>query len=89
MELNMEEIINKYSKLLLKDINTENMKKIIEFLKEKNCTFIEDILTDYLDLFSIEYHIFCKKYEEINKRYDNNFLECANNNLDLLEEFFN
>lgn len=83
-----EEIFSKFEPEILKKIDKENMKKILCFLKERNMDCIEDILTDYFDLFLIEYNLFLTKYEELNKKYNSKLAECISCNLSILEEFF-
>ena len=85
---NIEEIKKKYAKSVIKNLNKENFYKIINFLKSSNCDFIEDIISDYLDLFNIDYSEFIKKYNKLNKKYDNNFLNMASEDMNLLEEFY-
>ena len=84
----MDKIINKYSNSVLKNLNKDNINNIIFFLKKENCNYIEDLLEDYLDLFIIDYQEFVEKYNELNKKYDNNYLYLVSKNMDLLEEFF-
>lgn len=85
----IEEIKKKYAKSVIKNLNRENFYKIINFLESNNCDFIEDIVSDYLDLFNIEYVEFVKKYNKLNEKYSNNFLQKASEDMDLLEEFYN
>lgn len=84
----IEEILEKYSGTTLNNLNEENMKKIIAFLIEKNCDYIEDLLEDYLDLFTIEYDVFVAKFNKLNDQYANNFLQLASEDMNLLEDFF-
>ena len=39
----------------------------VDMLNDNNCDYIEDILSDYLDLFTIDYDEFVNKYNIINK----------------------
>ena len=84
----IDEIIDKYSDSVLNNISRENMKKIINFLKKENCDFIEDIIEDYLDLFTFEYEEFVDKYNKLNTKYNNNLLELASSDMNILEEFY-
>ena len=84
----MPEIIEKYSKSVINNLNNENILKIGNFLEKENCNFIEDILEDYLDIFTIEYEIFVKKYNDLNEKYNNNLLNEINNDMNILEKFF-
>ena len=85
---NIEEIKKKYAKSVIKNLNKENFYKIINFLESSNCDFIEDIISDYLDLFNIDYSEFIKRYNKLNKKYDNNFWNMASEDMNLLEEFY-
>lgn len=84
----IDEIIDKYSDSILNNLSRENMKKIINFLKKENCEFIEDIIEDYLDLFTFEYEEFIDKYNKLNTKYNNNLLELASSDMNILEEFY-
>lgn len=83
------EIKKKYSKSVIKNLNKENFYKILNFLIENECDYIEDIVSDYLDLFNFEYEDFIKKYDKLNQKYNNNFLNMASEDMNLLEEFYN
>ena len=85
----IEEIKKKYAKSVIKNLNRENFYKVINFLESNNCDFIEDIVSDYLDLFNIEYVEFVKRYNKLNEKYSNNFLQKASEDMNLLEEFYN
>ena len=85
----IEEIKKTYAKSVIKNLNRENFYKIINFLESNNCDFIEDIVSDYLDLFNIEYVEFVKRYNKLNEKYSNNFLQKASEDMNLLEEFYN
>lgn len=84
----MMEIIKKYTNETIKNLNKNNVIRIINFLKLEKCDFIEDILEDYLDLFTIEYSEFVKKYNILNKKYNFNLLNEVSSDMNILEEFF-
>lgn len=84
----MNEIIEKYTNAIIRNLNKDNMLMIIDFLKLKKCDFIEDILEDYLDLFTIEYSEFVNKYNELNKKYNFNLLNEVSLDMNILGEFF-
>lgn len=84
----MEEILDKYNIEMISKLDKGNINKIIDFLVQNNCDFIEDIISDYLDLFSIDYDEFVNKYNILNKKYNNEFLIKASEDMNLLEEFF-
>lgn len=80
--------IDKYTQTTLKNLNEYNMHKIIDFLQNEKCNYIEDIITDYLDLFTIDYDEFISKYVKINGKYNGNFLSLAAEDMNLFEEIF-
>lgn len=80
--------MEKYSEDVIKDLNKDNINKIIEFLRNNNCNYIESIISDYLDLFTIDYEVFVTKYKYLNEKYQNKFLVKASENMNLFEEFF-
>lgn len=85
---NIDEILDKYTNSVIKNLNRDNMNKIIEFLSKKNCDFIETIIEDYLDLFTIDFLEFQKKYESLNKKYNNKYLSLVSEDMNYLEEMF-
>ena len=88
MKEKINEILNKYENNVIKNINKENFVKIITFLKQKRCDFIDEIIEDYLDLFSFEYDEFVYKYNELEKKYGNNLLNEIKDDMNILEEFY-
>ena len=80
---------NKFEDDVFKNIDIDNMSKIIKFLSDNGCNYIDELLSDYLDLFLIEYKEFIDKYNKLNIKYNNNFLEEASIDMNILEEFYN
>ena len=85
----MNDIIDKYNLSVIKNIDKANMIKIISFLEKENCYYIDDIIEDYLDLFTIDIEKFILIYNILNKKYDNKFLEYAAFDMNLFEKFYN
>ena len=85
----MNDIIDKYNLSVIKNIDKENMIKIISFLEKEDCYYIDDIIEDYLDLFTINIEKFILIYNILNKKYDNSFLEYASFDMNLFEKFYN
>ena len=85
----MDEVLEKYSNTTLNNLDIENIKKIIQFLKDNNCDYIDDIIEDYLDIFIIDYDLFVNKFNKLNQKYNNNFLNMASEDMNLFEELFN
>ena len=85
----MDDIFEKYNKSVLDNLYKDNMLKILDFLKDEKCDYIEELIDDYLDLFTIDYDDFVNKYNKLNKKYDNKLLEFVSEDMNILEEFFN
>ena len=83
------EIKKKYASSVLKNLNKDNFYKICKFLLEEKCDFVDDIVSDYLDLFNFDYNEFVKKYKKLNEKYNGQFLVKASEDMNLLEEFYN
>lgn len=84
----MKEVLGKYSNSVVKNFNKENSLKILEFLNNNSCDFMDDVCENYLDLLGFDYEVFKYKYNKLNKKYDNKFLSLAGDDMNLLEEFY-
>ena len=81
-------MIEKYSEDVFKNINKDNMNKIIKFLNDNNCDYIEELLEDYWDIFTIDYNDFVNKFNKLNEKYNNNYINLISEDMNLLEELF-
>jgi len=79
----------KYESDVIRNIDKDNMNKIIDFLSSKNCSYIGELLEDYLDIFTFDYEEFVSKFDLLNKKYNNNLIEEVSNDMNILEEFYN
>ncbi|MBO4293628.1 MAG: hypothetical protein J5881_04520 [Clostridia bacterium] len=86
--IDVKEIKSKFEKNMIDNMERENAQKILIFLANQKCNFIEDIVTDYLDLFAFDYNEFVNKYENLNNKYNGAFLEKTSEDMNLLEEFY-
>lgn len=86
--INIDEIFSKYEDDVVKNIDKDNMLKIIYFLEEESCDFIDELLENYLDLFTFDYDEFVSKYNKLNNKYNNSYLNMINTDMNLLEEFY-
>lgn len=84
--MNIREIIDKYEMSVLKNIDKDNMIKIITFLQENKVIYIEDIIENYLDIFTIPYDEFIEKFSKLNKKYNNELVNMLNDDVNVLEE---
>ena len=85
----MDSILEKFDSNLISKIDKENADKIILFLFNEKCEYIEDIITDYIDIFTIDYDTFVKKFDKLNQKHNGYFLKKAGEDMNMLEELFN
>ena len=45
--------ISKYEDSVIKNLNKDNINRIIAFLLSKGCDYVEELLEDYLDIFRL------------------------------------
>ena len=80
--------LNKYDNSVLNNFDKNNTMKIINFLKENNCSYIDELLEDYLDIFTFEYEEFVNKFNKLNNKYNNKLIQEISNDMNILEEFY-
>ena len=71
----MNNLFNQYEKDLFLNLDKDNYKKILDFLYIEVPEYTEDIVTNYLDLFLINYEEFKNKYNKLKDKYGINFLK--------------
>ena len=81
-------ILEKYSNTTLNNLELDNINEIIDFLYKEKCNYIDDLLDDYLDIFTIPYDIFINRYNKLNQKYNKEYLKLASKDMNLLEELF-
>jgi len=87
MGVNWEEVCEKFEPEVIKGLDSENVIKIVLFLEEKKINFIEDMLTDYLDLFLIPIEEFVVKYNKLDKIHNHSLKEVLEEDFSILERF--
>ena len=85
-EFNYNLTLETYNEDFLNSIDKINFIEIYELLKEKNITCIEDIIVNYLELFTCDKTILEKRIDKLINTLGNNYNELINNNLSLLNE---
>ena len=80
--------LDKYDSELFHNIDIENLGKIVKFLLEKNCNYIDELLDEYLDILTFDYEDFVKKFDKINQKYDGKLIEKISEDMNILEEFY-
>lgn len=87
--MNVNEIFETYSQDVITNLQKDNIKKIAKLLLEEKCNYCQELLENYLDLFTIDYEEFKTKYNKLNIKYNNQFLNYASKDMNLFEEFYN
>lgn len=82
----MNNLFNQYEKDLFLNLDKDNYKKILDFLYIEVPEYTEDIITNYLDLFLINYEEFKDKYNKLKDKYGINFLK---EDISILEQIYN
>ncbi len=82
----MNNLFNQYEKDLFLNLDKDNYKKILDFLYIEVPEYTEDIVTNYLDLFLINYEEFKNKYNKLKDKYGINFLK---EDISILEQIYN
>ena len=86
MNERVEEILNKYEPSVLKNIDENNMNKIIEYLLTEKVDYIDELLMEYLDIFLINIEEFKRRFNALKNKYGNNLVELIKEDLNILEE---
>lgn len=81
----MNNLFNQYEKDLFLNLDKDNYKKILDFLYIEVPEYTEDIVTNYLDLFLINYEEFKDKYNKLKAKYGVNFLK---EDISILEQIY-
>jgi len=82
----IKELEEKFESDIFKNIDPDNFIKIVYFLKDEGIDYVKEIVCDYLDLFTIDYEEFVKKYNNLKKKYGINFTNVLSKDLSILEE---
>ena len=80
--------LNKYENSVIKNIDKDNINKIISFLTSKGCDYVEELLEDYLDIFTFEYDEFVIKFNKLDDEYNHNLINEIRDDMNILEEFY-
>lgn len=83
----LDEIFSKYENEFIKCLDKENIINIINFLQSENVDYIDELLTNYLELFLIEYEEFKNRFNKLKNTYGNDLVEKIADDLTILEEF--
>ncbi len=85
-EESIDNLYDTFEESVLKKLDEENIKKIIAYLQDNKIEIILDMLTNYIDLFILDYQEFVKRFNKLKEKYGINLNELLNYKLDILEE---
>lgn len=80
--------INKYEDSVIKNIDKDNMNKIISFLLSSGCDYVEELIEDYLDIFTFKYDEFIIRFNKLNDKYNYNLIDKVREDMNILEELY-
>ena len=80
--------ISKYEKSVIKNLDKDNVDKILSFLSLNGCDYIEELLENYLDIFAFEYNEFVIRFNKLNDKYNHNLINEIKDDMNILEELY-
>ncbi len=80
--------INKYEDSVIKSIDEENIGKIVSFLSSNGCDYVEELLEDYLDIFTFGYDEFVVRFNKLDDKYNHNLINEIRDDMNILEELY-
>ena len=80
--------ISKYEESVIKNLDKDNVDKILSFLSLSGCDYIEELLEDYLDIFTFEYDEFVIRFNKLNDKYNHNLINEIKDDMNILEELY-
>ena len=80
--------ISKYEESVVKNLDKDNVDKILSFLSSNGCDYVEELLEDYLDIFTFEYDEFVIKFNKLDDEYNHNLINEIRNDMNILEKLY-
>ena len=80
--------ISKYEESVIKNLDKDNVDKILSFLSLNGCDYIEELLENYLDIFTFEYNEFVIRFNKLNDKYNHNLINEIKDDMNILEELY-
>ena len=80
--------ISKYEESVIKNLDKDNVDKILSFLSLSGCDYIEELLENYLDIFVFEYNEFVIRFNKLNDKYNHNLINEIKDDMNILEELY-
>ena len=80
--------ISKYEESVIKNLDKDNVDKILSFLALNGRDYIEELLENYLDIFAFEYNEFVIRFNKLNDKYNHNLINEIKDDMNILEELY-
>ena len=80
--------ISKYEESVIKNLDKDNVDKILSFLSLNGCDYIEELLENYLDIYVFEYNEFVIRFNKLNDKYNHNLINEIMDDMNILEELY-
>ncbi len=80
--------MSKYEESVIKNLDKDNVDKILSFLSLNGCDYVEELLEDYLDIFTFEYDEFVIKFNKLDDEYNHNLINEIRNDMNILEKLY-
>ena len=70
---------------MIKELDMENVKIIIDYLLRKKVYYAKDLLLNSLDLFLLDSNIFIEKFENLKIKLGSNYVDKLGEDMSLIE----
>ena len=87
-EIDKQDIEEMYDDYTINQLDSDNVKKIYNYLLEQGIEFAKDILIERLELFLINSEEFIQKFEKIKQEIGTNYIEEIEENKNILEKIY-
>ena len=79
-------LLDKYTDEYLDTIDYDNFMKIYKYLKSKRVYFVEDLILNYLDIFTLDVKIIEEAFDALNLQYGDDYIYTIGDNLKILDD---
>lgn len=85
--VDIDELKYKFEPSVFKNLDIDNVSKIILYLKKENVDYIDELIMNYLDLFMMDYVEFIKRVDKLKLKYGNDVFFKISLDMSILDEF--